>query len=150
MYAIRSYYAKGPIAAHVFERGGTYTISVTVKSEGAVIANDYVTVTVTDPNAFYSGTNTVCVSPDTDFTGAPEGSLKVTTTNLSTITKYATAGHRVLLKKGASWSSSGLSWPDNAGPVTIGAFGTGSNPKVTMTGGNFLYLTDKQDWRIMA
>jgi PKD repeat protein len=153
--------AKGGIAEHVFENPGNYTVSLTVRNGNGVIGTETFTVKVEDPDTVYSGTNTICVcdSANADFSKAPSGALCVTTDDLSTITKYATVGKRVLFHRGSSWTTAELSWAGNAGPVTIGAFGTGTNPdaygiydnapQITMTSGTFLSLTGKQDWRVM-
>ena len=153
--------ATGAIAAHVFESPGTYRVWLTVKDKGEIIKTDWSTVVVANPDEYYAGTKTVCVSTGTDFTGAPAGAdCRGSVSDLSSITSLATAGKRILLCRGDSWTvTSNLSWPNSAGPVTIGAFGPGgiqnelgiySNaPKITVTSGRFMLLDDKQDWRIM-
>jgi len=141
---------RGPVSAHVFERPGTYTTTVTVRDAGGTVASESVVITVSDPDVVFSGTMTTCVSASGNFSGAPSGCRTVTTSSLSTITGYAEPGNRILLRRGDSWTVAGLSgWPTNGGPVTIGAFGTGERPVITVTGGAFLGLDDKQDWRIM-
>lgn len=153
--------SKGGVAAHVFEQPGTYSVNLTVTEGGSVIGSEVRVVQVYDPESYYAGTKTVCVSDSaaTVADGAPAGALLVATTNLSSITKYATPGSRILFRRGSSWSTQGLSWPENAGPVTLGAYGPGSGidaqghyanaPRITITGGEFLSLNFKQDWRIM-
>jgi len=153
--------AKGAAAVHVFENPGTYSVVLTIRNHSRVVDTENYSITVTDPNAAYSGTNTTCVNNagDTDFSAAPAGARTISTNDLSTIVQYATSGSRILFKRGSSWTTAGLTWPDNAGPVTIGAYGTGINPdtlgiydnapRITVTGGNFLNLSFKQDWRIM-
>lgn len=151
----------GGVAAHVFEQPGTYSVSLTVKEGTSIIGSEVRVIQVLDPASYYAGVKTVCVSDSaaTVADGAPAGALLVATTNLSSITKYATAGSRILFRRGSSWSTPGLSWPENAGPVTLGAYGPGSGidsqghysnaPRITVTGGEFLSLNFKQDWRIM-
>ncbi len=143
--------ATGPVAGHVYESPGFFTVNLTVRQGGTTIDTASVNVTVDDPDTTYSGSKTVCVSPHSDFSGAPPGALKVVTSDLSSIAHYATAGSRILLRRGASWSVSDLGdqWPSNGGPVTIGAFGTGARPFITVTDGTFLDIADKRDWRIM-
>jgi PKD repeat protein len=154
--------ARGPVTTHIFETPGTYTVALTVKGEnGTVIGMGSTSITVTDPDTVYSGTNTTCVNVagDTDFTGKPTGAREVSTDDLTTITQYATAGSRILFKRGGSWVSTGTTFPDNAGPVTLGAYGTGTSPDalgiysnaplITLSTGNFCDLSDKQNWRIM-
>jgi PKD repeat protein len=153
--------AKGALATHVYEAAGTYTATLTVRDHAGVVRTETSTITVLDPETVYSGTRTTCVSSSGSFTGCPSGARQVTTTDLSTITPHATAGSRVLFRRGDAWTTTGLSWPANAGPVTIGAFGPGttvdaqglhaSAPIITVggTGGTFLPLDRKQDWRVM-
>ncbi|RQW00347.1 MAG: hypothetical protein EH225_10495, partial [Calditrichaeota bacterium] len=152
--------AKGANAVHIFEEGGVYNITLTIRNHSGIVGTENYTVTVTDPDSFYNG-NTVCVnrSGDNNFSGAPAGALQINSDSISTITQYAKAGNRILFKRGSSWTTAGLDWPSNAGPVTIGAYGTGVNPdalgiyenapRITVTSGSFLPLGYKQDWRLM-
>jgi hypothetical protein len=155
--------AKGAVATHIFEEPGVYNVTLTIRDHTGIIGAENYSITVSDPDLVYSGTQTTCVNVpgDSDFTGAPTGSRHVSTNDLSTITQYATAGSRVLFKRGSSWTvASTLSWPGNAGPVTIGAYGNGSNPdalgiysnnpQITVTNdGRFIGMDSKQDWRVM-
>lgn len=151
--------AKGGVAAHVFEAPGTYTVTMTVRDSSGIAASSNVRIKVEDPGLVYAGEKTVCVSTGADFSGAPAGSLNLTTGDLSTVTQYATAGRRILFRRGDSWSAAGLSWPSNAGPVTLGAFGAATGvdalgiaanaPAIIVTSGSFLPLDGKQDWRFM-
>lgn len=159
--------AYGGVTAHVFDSSGTYTVSCTVRNSSGTVSTDTETITVSDPDTYYSTTATTCVNPsgDSTFTGCPSGANQVQTDDLTTITGYCDAGERLLLKRGASWTSAGVDFPDNTGPVTIGAYGTCTSPdslgicsnapQITMSGtpvnasGEFINLTDKLDWRIM-
>jgi hypothetical protein len=151
---------KGASAAHVYETPGTYTATLTVRDATSVVSSAIFTITVQDPNTVFSGTNTTCISTTSDFTGCPAGAAQVTTTNLgSTLPSYTAAGRRVLLRRGSSWSiSSTISFPNNQGPVHIGAFGTCSSPdalgicsnapSITVGSGYFINLDYKRDWRL--
>ena len=151
--------AKGGVAAHVFETPGTYVVSLTARDQTGIIGSDTVTITAADPDVVYAGTATTCVSDVNDFSGAPGGARKIVTNDLSTITQYATAGSRILFHRGSSWTTGNLDWPGNGGPVTISAYGAGTNPdalgiyenapKITVTSGHFLSTNQKQDWRVM-
>jgi len=154
--------ALGPVAAHIYESPGTYTAALTVRnSAGSVVESASYQIHVIDPDSYYSGLATTCVSDTAhgDFTGAPTGARQVTTDDLSTITQYAGTGRRILFHRGSSWTTSGLDFPDSSGPVTLGAYGSGSGsdelglysnaPRITVTSGNFCDLNDKQDWRFM-
>jgi len=149
--------AKGPVAAHVFESSGSYTVTLTVRDGSGVIDTRTFEIIVTDPDIVYSGTTT-CVSSTADFVGCPTGANQVTTDDLTTITGYADAGERLLFNRGSSWNSGALDFPNNAGPVSIGAYGTCSSPDslgicsnaphITVTGNWFINFNNKQDWRI--
>jgi len=143
--------AKGGVAAHVYETAGFYTATLTVYSEGEVIDSDSFEITVTDPDTVYAGNLTVCVSDETsnDFTGAPSGSTHIATDDLSDIAGYAGAGHRILFRRGSSWSCGDLPFANNGGPVTLGAYGSGDRPEITISSGTFCGFENKQDWRIM-
>lgn len=149
---------KGPLAAHVYETAGTYTASLTVRdSNGMVGSPTEFTITVTD----FSAANTTCISTGTDFTGCPAGATtrpNITTTLETELAAATDANERVLLKRGDSWTlSSTPSFPNNYGPVHIGAFGTCSspdelgicsnNPSITSSAG-FLGTDYKRDWRV--
>ena len=116
-------------AAHVFESAGTYTVTVTIVDGASVNETHDVTITVSDPDTFYSTTNTTCVSTSGDFTGCPAGATQVTSSAFkTTIDTYKGANQRILFKRGESWSESGtVALGTNAG-MTIGAYGTGTSP----------------------
>jgi PKD repeat protein len=151
--------SKGAVAAHVYETAGTYTISLVVRDSSGIVGSNTFSVEVEDPDLFYAGERTVCVSSSGNFNGAPDGSLQLTISDLATVTSYATAGRRILFSRGDSWTTGALTWPNNSGPVTIGAYGEISYineyglaenaPRITVTEGSFLPLSNKQNWRIM-
>jgi hypothetical protein len=103
----------GPIAAHVYDLPGTYTVTV---------GGSTLTVTVQNPDTVFAGTNTICVSTSATYTGCPTGAATQTTL------PSAYAGKRVLLRRGESF---GTIAPRNidAG-FQVGAYGTGAKPIV--------------------
>ncbi len=151
--------SKGPISVHIYKKPGNYTTTLTIRDDSGLITTDTFEITVTDPDDVYSGSNTICVSTDSDFSGAPDGAMEVTTSDLSEVMQYVESGKRILFHRGSSWSVANLDFPNNSGPVTIGAYGDGNNPdtlgiysnapQITVTDGNFLSLSRKQNWRIM-
>jgi hypothetical protein len=154
--------AEGAITAHLFETPGLYQIILQKTNENGSSFYDTTAISVFDPDLLFAGNLTICVNPanDPDFSPAPTGSLHINTDSLNTITAYAIPGHRILLKRGGVWNiTSTLNWPQNGGIVIIGAYGTGvnpdsmgifeNNPLVFVTGGHFLPLDFKQNWRIM-
>ena len=120
----------GPVAAHVYESPGVYTATLTTVAYGGGTTQETFTVTVDDPDATFSGTNTICVSDATsnDFTGCPTGAQNIATNTLS-LTTLLTTGKRVLLRRGSTWSSATEIL--NGGTVSdaqVGAYGTCSTP----------------------
>lgn len=151
--------ATGPVAAHVFETPGSYTVSLTV-FDGTNSATTNTTITVTDPNTVFSGTNTICVSssgvPVANSGGCPLGAAVFQQASFSTaVNTYAATGKRLLFKRGDSFTASASGVVDNDGPGTIGAYGTGAVPLVTSTGATPLVLSSCgnaptiKDWRVM-
>lgn len=152
--------AKGPVTTHVFEAPGRYTVKLTVKKGTTAVDSKTFNIEVDDPDSVYSGIKTTCVSDkaNNDFTGCPANARKVATDNLGDITRHVKAGTRILFRRGSSWTTAGISFPPNAGPVTIGAYGSGKGrdasgiytnaPLITVKGGSFCKLDNIQDWRI--
>nr|HPL18813.1 PKD domain-containing protein [Spirochaetota bacterium] len=152
--------AKGPVATHIFEAPGIFIVKLTVKKGSATVNSKTFKIEVHDPDSVYSGVKTTCVSDKAnhDFTGCPAGARNVATDDLNDIPRYVKAGTRILFRRGSSWTTEGISFPPNAGPVTIGAYGTGTGrdssgiynnaPLITVKGGSFCKLDNIQDWRI--
>lgn len=130
--------ALGPVAAHVFENPGTYTVTLTTSDAGGQISQETIQITVEDPDSVYSGTQTICISNtlNNTFAGCPDEAQHITTDNVSDIKDAVTSGRRILLHRGSSWSSDGQSGDEThignsiAGPVTFGAYGECINPDV--------------------
>lgn len=120
-----------PVAAHVFETAGTYTVVVTAKDFSGNSSTASVTITVTDANTFYSGTNTVCLSTNTDFTGCPSGATQ--TGSISAWPAWANST-RYLLHNGQDFTGlGGLNYQGSSTSISdgqISAFGTGAKPLV--------------------
>ncbi|MEF3692483.1 MAG: PKD domain-containing protein [Candidatus Moraniibacteriota bacterium] len=122
---------KGPVSFHVYDNPGVYNATLTVRNSSGITVTDSWEITVTDPDVFYVGTNTTCISTGTDFTGCPSGAIQVTTNDLSNFPSYTTSGKRVLLKRGNSWNTQTDLYPDYptaTSDVYIGAFGSCASP----------------------
>lgn len=130
--------SKGPVAAHVFEKPGTYTVRLTVRDVNGLSATATQQVIVSDPDAVFS-TKTTCVSRTADFTGCPAGGAKVTNTgNFNSIlsTQITSGGkRRVLFHRGQTWSASDDFTLNQSGGTHVGAFGTGAKPTLNLTSG---------------
>ena len=101
-------------------------------------ATQTVTIEVADPDAFaeFSGSKTICLSEDTDFTGAPIGSQQFANGDVAgafTAYKELTNG-RLLFKRGdsfdmpesGSFNADGTAFnPDH---LYVGSFGVGNKP----------------------
>lgn len=115
----------GPLAAHVFETPGTYSVQVTAKSSSGATSVASVTVTVQAADTVFSG-RTVCIARGSDFTGCPSGATR--TANASSWPRLQT-GYRYLLRAGENFTSLGSL---NVGPsiqdVQVSSFGSGSKP----------------------
>lgn len=112
----------GPLGAHVFETPGTYTVRCTA-SRGAESSFAEVTITVTDPNTVYSGTNTVFISPSANYAGAPAGAE--TRTTVPTIV----SGKRYMFRRGESHGA--LNIPHGVAGTQVVDAGSGAKPVVS-------------------
>jgi len=126
-------FATGAVCGHVYETPGTYTWTMVVW-DGTTSDVETGTITVTDPDTVFSGTNTVVVSTGTDFTGKPTGADEVTSSDFdAALSANIGAGKRVLFKRGDTFTSSATGNLSAAGAMTVGAWGTGADPIVNST-----------------
>ncbi|MBX3621809.1 MAG: PKD domain-containing protein [Rhizobacter sp.] len=116
----------GPLAAHVFDQPGTYTVTVRATDASGGTSDARVTVTVADPASVYAGTKTVCVSPSANYSGCPSGATQQTS--------YPTTwnGKRVLLHRGESFGA--ISILDGNSGVQVATYGSGNKPVVASVG----------------
>lgn len=129
----KTFDAGGPLAAHVFDSAGTYTVKVRAYDPAlAEWSDDSVTVTVTAADTTYSSTNTVCLSRNTDHTGCPSGA-----TQSSSVSAWPTFvnSRRYLLHRGQDFTSLGqLNFSQSGGnglqDAQLGAYGSGAKPLV--------------------
>ena len=121
-------HASGAVAAHVFEDPGTYTVRMTLTAGFQQVAHRTVTITVTDPDSVYAGSDTVCFSTDGNFSGAPAGAQQVTTSSFDTALGHFGDGKRLLFKRGQTFTSSNPPHMQVSTDAQLGAFGTGTSP----------------------
>ena len=145
--------ATGPVAAHVFETPGVYTVTLIVSDIQAQQTTQQMVVTVDDPAVVFAGANTICFSQNGDFSGAPAGALQIVTNRLLAVTNYFVPRRRVLLRRGETWTNTGVRL-DAAGPGLIGSFGVGALPVLAVTNGCSVFTLSSSrpqldDWRIM-
>ncbi len=146
--------ASGPWAAHVYDSSGTYTVQLTVTAPNGSQRQATRTITVADPNATYGGSATACVSSSGSFSGCPAGAQRVTESSFQTGASYRGTGKRVLFRRGETFTSQGPITINQAGPGTLGAFGTGPAPRIQSSQGKeVIQISAKtpqlSDWRIM-
>lgn len=115
--------ASGPLAAHVFETPGTYVVRCTA-SRGGESSYDEETITVTDPDEVYAGTDTVYISPSANYSGAPSGAE--TRTTVPTIV----GGKRYMFRRGESYGA--LDIPAGVVGTQVVAAGSGAKPIVSL------------------
>ena len=146
--------ARGPMASHVFETPGVYTVTM-VATDGTNAPVNTVQVTVSDPNAVFAA-NTICFSTSGTFTGCPAGAAQQTISDFAAaINNNQATKKRLLFHRGETWSASGAARITSTGPGIVGTFGSGSAPKWTIATSNAaLYLSNQstagiKDWRVM-
>lgn len=112
----------GPLAAHVYDLPGEYSVRLNVTTSDGQTASASLTITVEDPNATFPGEKTVCVSPSAKYAGCPAKALRETRLPVS----YG--GKRVLLNRGEAFGS--ISVNRNSDGIIIGSYGSGPKPVV--------------------
>jgi PKD repeat protein len=156
---------KGPVAAHIFESAGSYTVTLTVRDGNGIIATEAFAISVEAPDDRYAGTDTVCISTSSanDFSQCPVGADTVLMDDINALADHVSSGKRVLLRRGDSWTTTGSArYADISGPVTIGAYGQCQNPdargicanapRIHLSGDEtqgLFSLYRPSDWRIM-
>lgn len=151
--------ATGPVAGHVFETPGIYTVTLSATDGTSTVSNNCAQIVVQYPDAVFSGANTICVAaaslPVQGVGGCPASASVAQEPNFATaISSYATTGKRVLFKRGDTFTTNAISTISAAGPGIIGAYGAGALPLIAMSPisryASILRLsTVGSDWRVM-
>ncbi|TGV01540.1 T9SS type A sorting domain-containing protein [Flavivirga rizhaonensis] len=118
----------GPLAAHVFDTPGVYEVRVVVRNPNGSTSEATETITVLDPDVHYSNTNTVVISTDSNFTGAPNGAQQIAN---ATSWPAWESNKRYLLKTGDDFTALGVIRITDRSNFHLGSFGSGSKPQVT-------------------
>lgn len=113
----------GLMGAHVYTQPGTYTVSARV-TDGTLVDQATMEITVADPDVVYAGTNTVCVDPTGGTTGGPTGAEY--RTSIGTIE----SNKRYLLRRGQTFGD--ITLPLGTSGGQFGAYGEGAAPIVGM------------------
>lgn len=125
----------GPIAAHVFDNPGSYTVRLSVKAPDGAVSEVSTTIEVLDPGATFPGEKTMCVSAAGAYDGCPEGALR------ERELPRTYANKRVLLNRGEKFPGIGIN--RNIDGVMVGAYGTGPKPIVNSVVINTGRLNDR-------
>jgi len=146
--------AFGPEAHHVFETPGVYTVTLTADDGAGGVDTWAQQITVSDPASVFSGSNTICFSKVSDWTGCPTGADKRTNGDFDAadggVMSFVAPGKRLLLHRGETWSGDKTSMFSSITGVTIGAYGSGPKPIIADTATSAtLKLIAVTDWRIM-
>ena len=153
--------ANGPLAAHVFESPGTYTVCMTATDGTNTAPASCQTITVTNQNTVFSA-NTLCVDsaalPVAGVGGCPAGASVLQQSSFTTaVQPNIAAKKRILFNRGGTYTCAGAGPVINAdGPGIIGAYGSGALPIIQATAnsssgclGLGSASTASTDWRIM-
>jgi hypothetical protein len=141
--------ATGPVAAHVFEQPGTYSVSVTA-FDGTNTVTTSKTITVDDPDVVFAGSSTVCVSTSGTFANCPSGASHVTTSNFVTaMGNISSSVKQILFNRGETFAFGSTYSVTQAGPGLIGAYGTGAKPVMQANASASMLSINADDWRIM-
>ena len=122
----------GKKVAFCFPDTGTYTIDLWIVDREGNTATASTTVTVTDADSAFPGTQTICYSdaPGETWTGAPAGCDQVTnlTTLQNKINSISNTLTRVLFKRGSTVQVADTITINAKDVSYIGAWGTGAKP----------------------
>jgi hypothetical protein len=125
----------GPVAGHVYDTPGTYTITLTVLDAFGNINNITQQITISDADVVYAGNKTICYSSTGDFTGAPAGSTQTTETSWSDIWNgnftLNAADKRILLRAGDVFDvDANINGASGVKNFVVGYFGSGAKPEI--------------------
>ncbi len=140
-------FATGIVAAHVYETPGTYYITSLCGNSAGEYDVEVNTITVTAADTQWATTKTICVSRDSDWTGAPAGATLVTEDSATTaISDNIGSGDVRILFKGGQTFTAATAMALNQATGYLGSFGTGK-ALITSTG-NAVSVSD-DDWRVV-
>jgi len=135
---------KGRVAAHVYEERGIYEVILRVTDAEGSVHQYRQTISVTRFNGLtYYVSNSEGSDANSGLTaGEPlrsyEKALDMTGPD-----------RRILFKRGDTWTISGRHTSRASGPVILGAYGSGSAPRIQVTGAEAALDLRADNWRIM-
>lgn len=151
--------AYGPLAAHVFETPGTYTVTLTV-FDGTNIETLTQTITVSawssaNGNTLYVGN----VLPVKGAGGVPDTADSFVAQSadfddvINTVASNGATYKRILFNRGDTFTAASIGTIDETGPGIVGAYGTGAKPIIAGTVDKIGFGSSTNhtfgDWRLM-
>lgn len=143
--------AKGPVAAHVFEKPGTYKVTVSARDRQGRVATRAIEIRVDDPSTVFAGAATTCFSSSGNFSGCPAGAGQQTITSFGGLDRHVASGKRLLLRRGDTFAGDAKISVNVPGPGSIGAYGTGERPRILLSTDAIAVSAREpnfSDWRI--
>ena len=137
-------YASGFVAAHVFEKPGTYRVHLNVFDAAGVTNSHDITITVAE----FSGTTYYVSSDGSDDISDPERGLSMSkpflTPEFALTGPHVQPNTRILLRNGDIYTISDMIIVQNkVGPVIIGAY---NDPHKTSIERPLIYITAVNKW----
>lgn len=113
-----------PLAAHVYDEPGNYTATLRV-GDSVVQAQ----ISVAHPDEVWAGANTICLSLNSDMTGAPAGASLLTN-----IVSWPTfeSGKRYMLRAGQDFTGLGRIGTGQQSNMRLTSFGLGAKPRLAL------------------
>jgi hypothetical protein len=144
--------AIGPVAAHVFENTGTFTVTLKIYYDATHFDTKTQAITV----SAYSG-KTYCIHHSAPLgSGVCSGVEHATTGDIKTDVANAIAAgaKQILFKRGDTYTTASGATISTAGPGIVGSYGSGAIPVINTTS-TLAYNTiikfdnSANDWRLM-
>jgi len=131
----------GPVAGHVYENPGTYRATLEV-SDGTNVSTGTFDVTISSPDTAWFGQNTICIAngstPVAGSNGCPSGAAVMETDDFDLAMRTHNcdaAARRCLFRRGDVFEAQSEVSMTTAGPTLIGAYGSGSKPRINSANG---------------
>lgn len=143
----------GPVAAYVFETAGSKSWRACMVDSSGVSSCTTKTLTVVDPDVTFSGTNTICYSNASTFTGCPAGATQTGSTSAFSLAS-CTAGKRCLFERTGTFMVSAQQTLNTATGL-LGAYGSGAKPIInsSVSAASIIKVSSTSNpasnWRIM-
>lgn len=139
----------GPMAAHVFESSGSFTVQVSSVDSAGNTGFATQPINVTSATSQWAAGDTICFANTASYTGCPMGATQRIAASYNQ-PDCNSGDRRCLFRRGDTFTAGSLTI-SSAGPSMIGAFGSGALPKFVNTGTqDSIRFTSPSvaDWRI--